>query len=167
MYNVGITAVVKYVFIQIIFQEPRTASSGWVIKLFFTSMKSILLSVFAMLSSFPTLLLPCCAYLLRRTLLQFVDLDVELLSSACHTNLLGPLLTCYNILWSSCYGVNITTRTFLTRIAHFSAGDHKGSEWVFFLRASLLVLDKLSNSMRHNMCSDLSQSWAPCTGFAF
>ena len=32
--HVGITAVVKYVFIQIIFQEPRTASSGWVIKLF-------------------------------------------------------------------------------------------------------------------------------------
>ena len=49
-------------------------------------------------------------------LLQFVDLDVELLTSACHTNLQGLLLTCYNILWSSCYGVNITNRTLLTRI---------------------------------------------------
>ena len=44
---------------------------------------------------------------------------------------------------------------------------NKKREWVLFLRASLLVLDKLSNSIRHNMCSDLSQSWAPCTGFAF
>ena len=97
----------------------------------FFHIKSILFSVFAMLSSFRTLLLPCCAYLLRRTLLQFVDLDVELLSSACHTNLLGPFLTCYNILWSSCYGVNITTRTFLARIAHYSAGDQNGTECSF------------------------------------
>ena len=126
MYNVGITAVVKYVFIQIIFQEPRTASSGWVIKLFFTSMKSILLSVFAMLSSFRTLLFHFCACLLRRTLLQFVDLDVELLSSACHTDFPGSLLTCYNMLWSSCYNVNITTRTLLTRIGHIQQGIKMG-----------------------------------------
>ena len=137
----GITAVVKYVFIQIIFSGTTHCIIRVSYQTFFTSMKSILLSVFAMLSSFRSLLLPCCASLLRRTLLQFVDLDVELLSSACHTNLLGPLLTRYNILWSSCYGVNITTRTFLTRIAHYSAGDRKGSECSF---SELLCLSWIS-----------------------
>ena len=92
----------------------------------FFHIKSILLSVFAMLSSFRTLLFHFCACLLRRTLLQFVDLDVELLSSACHTDFPGSLLTCYNMLWSSCYNVNITTRTLLTRIGHIQQGIKMG-----------------------------------------
>ena len=165
MYKLGITAVVKYVFILIILQEPRTASSGWVIKLFY---------IHEIYSSFCL----CHVILVSNLVIALLRLLAEEDIAAICGFRCRALVIClsHKLARAISHLLQYIVELLLWRQHHHSHVPYSHStlfsrgsrwEWVLFVRASLLVLDKLSNSIRHNMCSDLSQSWAPFTGFAF